>query len=54
MISFGNIVMFEKYVKTSSLSKDSASHKNDINMAGLHGAIGSTDANHIALENVFP
>ena len=51
-IKFGSTNLFQKYVKAPSLAIDAQTHGNEYNMAGLHGAIGSTDATHISIEKV--
>ena len=49
-IKFGSTVFYEKHVKTPTLAFNAQTHGKEYNMAGLHGAIGSTDATHIAIE----
>jgi hypothetical protein len=49
-IDFGNSVLFNRYVKTPSSEEEIRNHMFEMEQAGFHGCIGSTDATHIMLE----
>jgi hypothetical protein len=49
-LSIGSTILFDKYVVTPKNDADAATHMQEMNKAGLHGAVGSTDATHIILE----
>jgi hypothetical protein len=52
-VVFGSTVSCNEFVIAPSESdQDTATHQHELNEAGCHGAIGSTDAVHVTLEKV--
>jgi hypothetical protein len=52
-IHFGKTKLYDKFVKLpNNNNRDAAVHQHEFSLAGLNGAIGSTDAVHIVLEKV--
>jgi hypothetical protein len=49
-ICIGSTVLFRKYVVSPKNNEDAQTHMHEMKLAGLHGAVGSTDATHIVLE----
>jgi hypothetical protein len=49
-ISIGSTKLFTKFVVTPFNNEDAGTHMVDMSEAGLHGAVGSTNATHIILE----
>ena len=51
-IKFGSTFLFEKYVNAPLDADIAKLHGHEFNLAGIHGAIGSTDATHIAIKKI--
>jgi exo-beta-1,3-glucanase (GH17 family) len=49
-ISFGSEVLYKGYVVTPIDNNTAMSHTHEMQIAGFHGAVGSTDATHIVME----
>ena len=47
---FGKEVLYLKYVKYPTSSKEASVHSHEFDMVGMHGAIGSMDACHVIVE----
>lgn len=48
-IHFGRTILFQRYVDTPSNAKEAEEHRNEFDMAGLSGCIGSIDATHVSI-----
>jgi hypothetical protein len=52
-VMYGSTVLYEKYVKYPQTAEEAKNHMAEFAMAGLPGALGSTDATHVLLERVL-
>ena len=51
-LEYGSTVLFDKYVRTPATSREAGGHMAEYGLAGMPGAVGSTDATHVPLERV--
>lgn len=51
-LEYGSTVLYDKYVRSPTMSSEAQGHMAEYGKAGLPGAVGSTDATHVPLERV--
>jgi hypothetical protein len=49
-IEWGSTTLYDTCVKTPTNAEEVATHMHEFGIAGLHGAVGSTDATHVGME----
>ena len=49
-IIVGSTILFKKYVVQPTNNEEAQQHMHEMEQAGLHGAVGSTDATHVVIE----
>jgi hypothetical protein len=49
-IAFGSEILYERYVVAPLDNRTAMSHLHEMQVAGFHGAVGSTHATHVVME----
>lgn len=49
-IDYSSSILFKRYVVSPASSSDASGHMHEMELAGMHGAVGSTDGVHVTME----